>query len=588
MSEKGAVKVSKQSFLHGALILMVAIALVKVIGALFKIPLAWILTPVGNGYFGNAYALYFPIFSLATAGFPIAISRLVSENSARGRYRDIRQIHTVSIKIFLILGIVSFSIMFFGAQPYVHYAASNNPENALPAIYALAPAILFNSLMAIYRGYYEGLRNMYPTAISEIVEALSKLVFGLTAAAMVIQSGMSEYTAHGTVYGIKRASQEYAKIATLPYAAAGAIFGVTIGSVLGFLFLFIYHKRNSDGISDDMLQHSPRPLPMRVTTSRLIRTAIPIALGSLAVNLSTLIDSTFLQKRINDIMVDHSAVILNIYGSVIPESVVKLNNVPTFLFGCFSNASTLFMLVPAITQAFGVSALPNVTEAWTCGDPRKIKKSIESVLRIVAMITIPAGLGLSVLSTPIASLLYGANNAPDVIGKILVLLGLGAIFAAMSTPINSMLQAVGRVDLPVKLLVVGLIIKLVLNYTLVGIPEINVLGAGTGTLVCYLCITVFSLYFLCRETRIVPNFMVIFVKPLLASVISVGAAYFTHKLGILVIHNGKVSTLLAIAVAGALYLICMLWFRALKKSDLLMLPKGQKIVKILEKRNWIS
>lgn len=584
--EKKAARVGKQSFLHGALILMVAIALVKIIGALFKIPLAWILTPVGNGYFGTAYALYFPIFSLATAGFPIAISRLVSENSARGRYRDIRQIHTVSIKIFIVLGIVAFSIMFFGAKPYVQYAVSNNPDEALPAIYALAPAIFFNSLMAIYRGYYEGLRNMYPTAISEIVEALSKLVFGLSAAALIIQSGMKEFTASGTVYGIKQASAEYAKLATLPYAAAGAIFGVTIGSVIGFIFLFTYHKKNGDGISHEMLQMSPRPAPMHKTTSRLIRTAVPIALGSLAVNLSTLIDSTFLQKRINDIMADHSQVILTMYKDVIPASVIQLNNVPTFLFGCFSNASTLFMLVPAITQAFGVSALPNVTEAWTSGDPKRIKKSIESVLRIVTLITIPAGLGLSVLSTPIANLLYGGNNAPTVIGKILVLLGLGAIFAAMSTPINSMLQAVGRVDLPVKLLVFGLVIKLVLNYTLVGIPQINVMGAGTGTLVCYLFITVFSLYFLCRETKIVPNFIAIFVKPLLASVICVAAAYFVQKAGAAV-TSGKLSTLFAILVAGIVYIACMLWFRALHKSDIIMLPKGQKIAKILEKHNWI-
>ena len=586
MKDSKAAGVGKQSFLHGALILMVAIALVKIIGALFKIPLAWILTPVGNGYFGTAYALYFPIFSLATAGFPIAISRLVSENSARGRYRDIRQIHTVSIKIFIVLGIVAFSIMFFGAKPYVQYAVSNNPGEALPAIYALAPAIFFNSMMAIYRGYYEGLRNMYPTAISEIVEALSKLIFGLSAAAMVIQSGMREFAASGTVYGIKRATAEYAKLATLPYAAAGAIFGVTIGSVIGFIFLFFYHKKHSDGITHEMLQNSPRPIPMRVTTSRLIRTAIPIALGSLAVNLSTLIDSTFLQKRINDIMADHSQVILTMYKDVIPASVIQLNNVSTFLFGCFSNASTLFMLVPAITQAFGVSALPNVTEAWTSGNPKRIKKSIESVLRIVAMITIPAGLGLSVLSSPIAGLLYGANNAPSVIGKILVLLGLGAIFAAMSTPINSMLQAVGRVDLPVKLLVFGLAIKLVLNYTLVGIPEINVMGAGTGTLVCYMFITVFSLYFLCRETKIMPNFIAIFVKPLLASILCVTAAYFVQKAGAAV-TSGKLATCFAIVVAGAIYVVCMLWFRALHKSDILMLPKGQKIVKILEKHNWI-
>lgn len=586
MENKRAATVGKQSFLHGALILMVAIALVKIIGALFKIPLAWILTPVGNGYFGNAYSLYFPIFSLATAGFPIAIARLVSENSAKGRYRDIRQIHTVSIKIFLFLGIFAFCIMFFGAKPYVAYAVSNNPENALPAIYALAPAIIFNSLMAIYRGYYEGLRNMYPTAISEVLEALCKLIFGLTAAYLVIQSGLKEFAASGTVYGVKRATEEYAKIATLPYAAAGAILGVTIGSIFGFLFLFIYHKRHSDGITEEMLCNSPRPLPMKYTTSRLIRTAIPIALGSLAVNLSTLIDSTFLQKRINDIMLDHPQVVLNMYGSIIPDSVVRLNNVPTFLYGCFTNAATLFMLVPAITQAFGVSALPNVTEAWTGGNPKKIKKSIESVLRIVSMITIPAGLGLSVLATPIARLLYGGNNAPEIIGRVLTVLGLGAVFAAMSTPINSMLQAVGRVDLPVKLLAVGLAIKLVLNYTLVGIPEINVMGAGTGTLVCYIFIMVFSLYFLCRETKITPNFIGIFLKPLLSSVICVAAAYFVQKFGA-ILHLGRLATLLAIVTAGVIYVFCMLWFKALSKNDILMLPKGQKIAKILEKHNWI-
>lgn len=586
MNESRAGGAKKQSFLHGALILIVAIALVKIIGALFKVPLAWILTPVGNGYFNNAYSLYFPIFSLATAGFPIAISRLVSENSARGRYRDIRQIHKVSIKIFLVLGIVAFSIMFFGSKPYVQYAVSNNPENALPAIYALAPAVLFNSMMAIYRGYYEGLRNMYPTAISELLEALSKLIFGLAGALLVVQTGMREFAASQTVFGVQYASEEYARLATLPYAAAAAIFGVTVGSVIGFLFLFLYHKKNGDGITREMLQMSPRPVAMKVTTSRLIRTAIPIALGSLAVNLSTLIDGAFLQKRINDIMNSHPDVLLSMYKNVLTEEVIKTNTVPNFLYGCFGNASTLFMLVPAITQAFGVSALPNVTEAWTGGNPKKIKKSIESVLRIVGMITIPAGLGLSVLSSPIALLLYGSKNAPSVIGEILTLLGLGAIFAAMSTPINSMLQAVGRVDIPVKLLVVGLAIKLVLNYTLVGIPEINVMGAGTGTLVCYLFITVFSLFFLCRETKIVPNFITIFLKPFLASAICVTAAFFVYQLGAKVIP-GRIATLFAILSACIIYVMCLLWFKALHKSDIIMLPKGQKIAKILEKHNWI-
>jgi stage V sporulation protein B len=586
MEQRKAPAIKRQSFLHGALIMMVAIAIERLIGAFFKIPLTWILTPTGYGYFSNAYSLYAPLYSLATAGFPIAISRLVSENTTRGRYRDVRMIHRASIRIFLILGILSFSIMFFGARPYANFVLSGNPDNALPAIYVLAPAVFFTSMMSIYRGYYEGLRNMYPTAISEVIEALCKLIFGLSAASFIVWKGMREYAAAGTVFGAAVESEDYAKLATLPYAAAGAIFGVTLGGVIGFLFLWFYHRVNGDGITRKMLAESPRSLSMSVTSSRLIRTAVPVALGSLAVNLSTLVDSTFLQMRIKDIMDSNPQVLLNMYKGIIPQSDIQLNLVPSFLFGCFSNATLLFMLVPGITQALGVSALPNVTAAWTQGNPKRIKHSIESVLRMVTLIAFPAGFGLSMLSTPIAKLVFRSGNAPTIVGKILVVLGLAAIFASISTPINSMLQAIGRVDLPVKLLAVGLIIKVVLNYTLVGIPEINVMGAGTGTLVCYFLITFLALYFLVRETGVMPNLVTIFVKPILASCISVGAAWLLQKTAAKLLPE-DLATLLAIAVAVFLYLICILWFRALSRQDILMLPRGQKIVKILEKHHWI-
>lgn len=587
MKQQKASGARRQSFLHGALILVTAIAIEKIIGALFKIPLAWILTSVGSGYFGNAYSLYSPLFSLATAGFPIAISRLVSENSVRGRFRDIRLIHWASVRIFLFLGILSFAIMLFGARPYVNYAVGAHSQDALPAIYALAPAVFFTSMMSIYRGYYEGLRNMVPTAVSEVIEALCKLIFGLTAAYVIVKLGLREYAASGTVFGKAVESEEYAKMATLPFAAAGAIFGVTLGGLFGFLFLFFYHKKNGDGITREMLYHSPRPFPVKATASRLLRTAIPIALGSLAVNLSSLVDSTFLQKRIGDIMQTHSGVLLDMYRGIIPEAAVALNRVPSSLFGCYTNAMTLFMVVPALTQAFGVSALPSVTAAWTQGNPLKIKHSIESVLRIVAMITIPAGIGLSVFASPIAMLAYpGRDNAPEIIGRILTVLGLGAIFAATSTPINSMLQAVGRVDIPVKLLVVGLAVKVFLNYTLVGIPEVNVLGAGTGTLVCYFLITVLALYYLIRETKVMPNLIAIFLKPALSSAISIGLAWLLYRTAVSFLP-GKAVTAFSILVAVFLYVVCMLWFKALRKQDILMLPKGQKIAKILEKHKWI-
>lgn len=570
-----------QSFLHGALILTASILIVKLIGALFKVPLTWIITEDGLGYFNTAYNFYGPIYSLATAGFPIAISRLVSESCTRGAYRDIRRIHRASAPIFIGTGTVGFLLMVAGAASYAKIIGN---ENALPALYALAPAILFSCLTAIYRGYYEGLRNMYPTAISEIIEALCKLSVGLSGACLILHRGMTEYEAFGTVFGAAAASRDYARSAILPYAAAGAIFGVTVGSLCSFLFLFLRHKICGDGITPENLESSPRPRSMRKTVSLLVRTAVPIGVGAMAVNIAAMVDTTFLQTRIHRVMEEQPQVLLAMYQGMIPQINIDTDTVPNFLFGCFSMALTLFMLVPAITQAFGISALPNVTAAWTRGERDHLKKSMEAVLRVTALFSIPAGTGLAVMAGPVARLVFGARPSLPITSQVLVIMGVGAIFASFSTPVNSMLQAVGRVDLPVKLLAVGLTIKVTLNYVLVGIPQINVLGAGAGTLVCYLFLTVAALFCLCRQTRIVPDFGSIFGKPLVASVLCCAAAWSASGL---LPFSQNLSTVCAVGVAVLVYAVSLLCLRAICRDDLLMLPNGQKIVKILEKHGWI-
>lgn len=207
------------------------------------------------------------------------------------------------------------------------------------------------------------------------------------------------------------------------------------------------------------------------------------------------------------------------------------------------------------------------------------------------LVTIPAGLGLSVMAKPIMSLLYsdGGNTATvDTAASVLVILGIAAIFTSTSTPLCSMLQAVGRVDLPVKLLSVGVIIKIILNYTLVGIPAINIQGAGVGTLVCYVFITFFALYFLCKEAHVRPDMVSIFLKPLAAAVICAGSAYGSYYLLTKVLSSAKLCTLLALVVAVIIYVIALLVLKAFTKTDLLMLPKGEKIAKALEKRHWIG
>lgn len=575
-------KRKQQGFLGGALVLLLAVAIVKGIGALFKIPLNAVIGDVGMGYFGTAYTLYNPVFSLATAGFPVAISRTASEWLARKRYRDVRRLHALSVPIFLLLGALACAFMLLAAPPFLSFI-NRGDQNALAAVYTLAPAVFFGSLSAVYRGYYEGLGDMRPTAFSEVAEAVCKLVIGLSASCFVMHRAMEEYGAAGTVFGSPVTSEEYARSAALPWAAAAALLGVTVGSVISFLVLWLTYRLRGDGITREQLARAPAPARRKTIVAALVRTAVPVALGALAVNLSSLVDTAFLQNRMNALMQTDAEALLSQYGSFLRPEDIAQGRVPTALFGCYTNALTLFTIVPAMTQAFGISALPNVTAAWAGGSRVKLEHSVENVLRISALVTMPAGLALSVLADPIARLL-GYN---PISGRILVLLGLGAVFAAVNVPINSMLQAVGRIDLPVKLLCTGLVIKVGLNYVLTGIPEINVMGAGVGTLVCYFFLAFFGLAALGRETGLHMRLFRLFGKPLLCACLAAAAGWQTAALA----HRlwpGRLEALPAMAVFLLVYGICVLLFRVLRRSDINALPGGEKIAKILEKHRWIG
>ncbi len=585
MNEKAATR-TKQSFLHGALILSISMAVVKIMGALFKINLAGILTAEGNGYFSSAYELYNPLAALATAGFPIAISRMVSENIAKGRFRDVRRIHRVSIPIFFLTG--SLGVIAMILSTFIYGKAVNATEVNY-ATFALAPTILFVCLMSIYRGYYEGLRNMTPTAISEIIEAVCKLFLGLGLAYGVIAYGMHEYKIHGTVFGKAYQTEELARNATLPFAAAGGILGISIGALTGFLYLLIRFKTKGDGITRQELVHAPKARPYSRIVKSLIRIAVPVGLGAVIMNLAGFIDSTLVLRRLNDIMSNNPLALLNSYSGLISEDIVSRGKVHVFLFGCYSYSLTIIMLISGITQVFSISALPSVTSAWAEGNFKKLKDNMEVVLRVTTLVTIPSGLGLVALAHPIMNLLYGQQCTPsevNIASSVLIMLAVGTIFASTSTPICSMLQAVGRVDLPVKLLAIGMTIKIIINYILVGIPQINIQGAGVGTLACYLFVTVVALYHLCKETQMIPNFVSVFIKPLLAGIACALAAYLSCDILSHFISQ-NIATILAIFIAIIVYIIALFLFKAITTKDILSLPKGDKIVRVLKKRKLL-
>ena len=555
----------RQSFLHGALLLTAGVLLVKVVGALFKIPLSAVITEDGMGYFSTAYSFYNVIFSIATAGFPVAVSRMVSENDSLGRWRDVRRIKQAASPVFLLTGAVGTGLMILGAPLYTR-AVGN--AGALPAMLALAPSVLLCSLAAVYRGYYEGLRNMTPTTVSQVIEALAKLLFGLSGAYFVMARTSREFAASGTVLGRAVADGAEAQRTICAFGAAAAILGVTLGSALSLLYLHLRDRRG-DGIPAAQLARAPQPQPRRTLARQLVRSSIPIAVGAVAMSISGLIDASFLQTRIAHILRTDPAPLLAMYAGSIPQANLDApESIPNYLFGCYNMALTLFMIVPSVTQAFGVSALPSVTHAFARGVKAELRTAMETVLRATSIFALPAGIGLSVLAGPIARLVYGDRPSTPIIAAALAAMGAASIFAAVTTPLGSMLQAVGHMELPVILVLSGLVVKVVLNYILAGVPQINILGGGISTLVCYVLVTVAELFALVRITGIRFDFVSTVFKPLLAAGCCGAAAYGVWRCLARATGGARLDALFAVAAGAAVYAAALVLLRAVRPQEL--------------------
>ena len=580
---KGSVSLSakqKQNFLHGALILMSATVIVKIIGYFFKVPLKGIIGVSGFGYFNAAYGLFNTLYALSVAGMPVAVARMVAQNMQQGRFRDVRKIKRLSTIAFLCAGLLGSLLMLAGAGPYVRLA--QNP-NAFLSVFVMSPAIFFVCASSSYRGYYEGLRNMYPTAWSQVLEALVKVVCGLLFACAAIRMGMEEYEGSGTVFGALVSTPEQARLAVLPYGAAGAILGIVVSTAAGSLFLWAYNRRRGDGISAQMLEQAVPAATGKEILKQLWTIAVPICLGALALNITTLIDVSSLTNRLSTALANGEEALLSMYDGILPADMPR-EEIPNYLFGAYNMSVTLFNLIPALTTTFGVSALPSVTTAWTSQNRRMLQKNIESVWRVTSMIAFPAGFGICALAEPILTLVYQADPASiPIAAPILRVLGIAAIFVALSSPTNSMLQAIGRVKVPVRLMLIGGFLKLAVNFSLVPIPSVNIQGA----LLCYMTIICISVPTLCRAAEVRLRFGKVFLKPLFAGALCGITAWAGYGLLSRVAGN-TISTSFSILAAGIVYVVVLFLTHGVEKYDILMLPKVEKIAKLLEKYGLIE
>ncbi len=578
-------KIKKQSFMEGAAILVIAHLLVKVIGACFKIPLANILEETGMAYFSRAYNLYAALFVMATAGLPVAVSKMVSESLAKKNYAESKKILRAAVVLLSVIGVIGTCVLLFGARAFAD-KAFNSPGSYL-SIVAISPAIFFISVLSAFRGYFQGHSNMIPTAYSEVLEAVSKLVIGLLGAYLFVSSSYE-------------------------VAAAGAISGVTIGGLLALLLLvlFYYKNKNSSPLTDATKASSSKKIFIRLLTI-----AVPITIGAAVMSLTNVIDTFMISQRLSAITVDESMFkTLTEFFGVSAENARIGEGISSaaadVMYGSYSGyAMSLFNLPPSIVTSISMSIVPAISAALAINDKKQAKLLTESSVRITTMFALPCAIGMSLLSAPILVCLYNNTRAE----YTLSLLSLAIIFVCIVSVTTAILQASGHVFIPVKNMLIGGAFKVVSNFTLIAIPELNIGGAPISTFFCYFIIATLNIVSIIKIIK--PNFNIkdFIIKPLISAVVMGVVVFFAYNLCAVLLGCPAISlkvnflssvtpvtpvetairikTILALGISifvGVIaYFATMCATKSFFEDDILMLPKGSKIASFMKKFNLL-
>ena len=322
-----------------------------------------------------------------------------------------------------------------------------------------------------------------------------------------------------------------------------------------------------------------------------------MAVGSLILNVTNLIDSATIQNRLAYAVEKAPEVIKAIYSTHLIEEGIADSQIVKYLYGVYGETLDFKNLVPTITMTLGISAIPIISAAWAQRDGKTIKTTVESVIRVTMLISLPVGFGLAAVSYNLLNMFYPEASA-TIGAPILTTYGFSIFLFAVSSPITNMLQALGRTDIPLKSLCVGAVIKIILNYILIGNPDININGAPIGSIACYVVVVAINLYSIINITGVKVNFGSVFFKPLTCAAISSVTAFATVKVfsNILgsfgdadsMLNGSTVALVIAVAAAVLAYVLSLLFLKALSKDDMEMLPKGEKIAKRLEKYGFLG
>ena len=517
--------VSERAFMSGVVALTASTVIVKIIGLAYKIPLISILGAEGMGYFNTAYEIFALLCGVSTSGLPVAVSMLVSAARETGDSAKERGVFRTSFALLLTKGLLFSALLILLAKPLSRMLGNTD---AYYAILAISPSLLFSCIAGAIRGYFQGCRVMSPTAISQLVEAVGKLVFGVAFAAIFISGG-----------------------ASVPVAAAFAVLGVSLGSFLSATFLLFRKKFESRGRNERKKRTGGYFLA-------LLRISLPITVSSALIGGTRMVDMALIMRRLTLTGIS-SARANEIYGSY------------TTL------ALPVFLLAPAFIPPITENLIPRLSAAVASGAVAEQRRAVANAVRLTVFIAMPASMGVALYSRQILSLLFsGQTDAINVSAPLLSILGASVLFSCLITTTTSVLQSYGRVMLPIVSLLVGLAVKALSAYLLIGDARFGVLGAPISTLLSNVVVLGLDVLFLRgvigEKTGIFSQLPKPFFASLLAMVLSFSAYLPLDR----ITDGGSFSFLVAFAIAIVTYFFLACLMGVVGSEDLKMIFPSKK------------
>lgn len=514
---------TQKSIVGGMTVLSIVGLICKIVGALYRIPLAWLIGDEGMGTYQLVFPTYNMLLTISSAGLPVAISRMVSFSLAKDDPRNAKRIFRLALSMLAALGFLSMLLMIV-LSPSL--AIRSGDPSTQPGFVAIAPALLLVCIMSALRGFMQGQQNMVPTAISQLIEQVGKVFVALPLA----------------YFGMR---------ISVAYAAAGVLLGTSLAEGAALVYMIVTVRSRKTAF--DALEQNEEEPPMdgRTLTKRLLSLSIPITLGACIVPIAGFIDSGLLLNRLVDAGIERSTA-LGLYGRY-SGYVLTLINVPT-----------------ALATAIAMSLVPSISSAMAKGDGKQMRRQSAMGLRLSLVVGLPCSIGMSMLSKPILDLVYHFNTeeALQITAGLLSLSSLTIVLFTVVQATSGILQGLRRQRIPMYTLMAGVAVKIFLNYTLIGMPQIHIFGAPVASLSCYTISMLPNLFFVYKYTGMKLEAGV-YVRPLLATAVMAAVLWVSMQL----LPNYGVWTLIHILIAILAYAAAAVFTGAVTKEELAPLTR---------------